>query len=367
MKTPIKLFLFLSLLASIPLQAANECDTLPENLLGNWINTSNQEWEYGFFENFAIYRSDFWDYKKIEKRGKNIRIVLEKGGQEVDLSIRKKEGKPLFITANGEEGQEYASFLKGFIPYQLPDTLRFEEPNITLDSVTILGYYRNLDRVKPEFKNSWGKYEAELAYDDLLHRGVIRQQTTIDSLGRFRFKIPVYAPQKITLDWGKLRKPFVVLPGETMMLYLDISEFQPLDDEKNNWSAYWERSKDILFMGENARLHREMIYCPAYLSVRGMDELSPKTVSHMEYLRMAEADYKDYMDTFAKFHRQYPTLSQRCVQVMTADAKYCFGHTLMQNRFNARKKKTFGFDDPAYMDYVNQHFSVDSVLYEIVK
>lgn len=363
MKTPIKLFLFLSLLASIPLQAANERDTLPENLLGNWINTSNQEWEYGFFENFAIYRSDFWDYKTIEKRGKNIRIVLEKGGQEVDLSIRKKEGKPLSITANGEEGQEYASFLKGFIPYQLPDTLRFEEPNITMDSVTILGYYRNLDHVKPEFKNNWGKYEAELAYDDLLHRGVIRQQTTIDSLGRFRFKIPVYAPQKISLDWGKLRKPFVVLPGETMMLYLDISEFQPLDDEKNNWFAYWERSKDILFMGENARLHREMIYCPAYLSVRGMDELSQKTDSHMEYLRMAEADYKDYMDTFAKFHRQYPTLSQRCVQVMTADAKYHLGHTLMQNRFNARKKKSFGFDDPAYMDYVNQHFSVDSVLY----
>lgn len=154
MKTPIKIFLFLSLLASIPLQAANERDTLPENLLGNWINTSNQEWEYGFFENFAIYRSDFWDYKKIEKRGKNIRIVLEKEGQEVDLSIRNKEGKPLFIAANGEEGQEYASFLKGFIPYQLPDTLRFEEPNITMDSVTILGYYRNLDRVKPELSTA---------------------------------------------------------------------------------------------------------------------------------------------------------------------------------------------------------------------
>lgn len=91
MKISIKLFLFLFLLASIPLQAANECDTLPENLLGNWINTSNQEWEYGFFENFAIYRSDFWDYKTIERRGKYLCIVLENGGQEVDLSIRQKK------------------------------------------------------------------------------------------------------------------------------------------------------------------------------------------------------------------------------------------------------------------------------------
>lgn len=269
----------------------------------------------------------------------------------------------LFITANREEGQEYTGFMKAFLPYRLPDTLRFGEPDIAMDSVTILGYYRNLDHVKPEFRNSWGKYEAEVTYDDLLHREVIRQQTTIDSLGRFRFKIPVYAPQIISLDWGKLWKSFVVVPGETMMLYLDMSEFQPVGDEKSNRLAYWERDKDILFMGENARLHREMVYCPGYFSMRDMDELSPKTDSHMEYLRMAEADYKEYMNAFAGFHRQYPTLSQRCIQVMTAAAKYNFGYTLMQNRFNARKKKTFGFDDPAYMDYVNQHFSVDSVLY----
>lgn len=356
-------FLFLFLLNGMSLQAANKCDTLPESLLGNWINTSNQEWEYGFFENFAIYCSDFWDYKTIEKRGRRLHIVLEKDGQEVDLSIRQKKEKPLIITANRQKGQEYSFYKKGFLPYRLPDTLRFGEPNIALDSVTILGYYRNLDRIKPEFKDTWGRYEVEIGYDDLFDRNMIEVYAPIDSLGRFRLKIPVYAPQEISLDWGKLWKSFVVVPGETMMLYLDMSEFQPLGDEQNNRSAYWERSKDILFMGENARLHREMVYGPGYFGMRDMYELSKESDSHMEYLRMAEADYLDYMKAFARFRRQYPTLSQRCVQVMTTNAKYRFGYTLMQNRFNARKNNICGFDDPAYMDYVDRHFSVDSVLY----
>lgn len=363
MKILMNFFLFLFLLNGMSLQAVNNCDTLPESLLGNWINTSNQEWEYGFFENFAIYYSDFWDYKTIEKRGRSLHIVLEKDGQEVDLSIRQKKEKPLIITANRQKGQQYTFYEKGFLPYRMPDTLRFGEPNIAFNSVTILGYYRNLDRIKPEFKDTWGRYEVEIDCDGLFDRDRIKVYAPIDSLGRFRLKIPVYAPQEISLDWGKLWKSFVVVPGETMMLYLDMSEFQPLGDEKNNRSAYWDRNKDILFMGKNARLHHEMVYCPRYFEMRDMYQLSKKSGSHMEYLRMAEADYLDYMKTFALFHRQYPTLSQRCVQVVTAGAKYRFGSILMQNRFNARKNNFFGFDDPAYIEYVDRHFSVNSILY----
>lgn len=361
----IRLFTFIllcGLFAGLTGQGANGCDTLPTNLLGNWINTSNQEWEYGFFEDFAIYGSDFWNYKLIGNQGNNFYIVLEKEGQEVDLVLRQKKEKPLFITAAKGKKQAYFRHQKGFLPYLKPDTLRFGEPDIALDSVTILGYYRHLDRIKSEFEGSWGKYEAEVVYDDLVGKQTI-QSVPIDSLGRFRLKIPVYAPHSILLDWGKLWKSFVVVPGETMMLYVDMTEFQPVGDEKNDRSAYWDRSKDILFMGEYARLHREMNYAPGYFGIRDMYELSGKTGSHMEFLRMAEADYRDYMNAFAEFHSRYPTLSARCVQVMTADAKYRFANTLMQNRFNARKKESNGFDDPAYMEYVNRHFSVDSVLY----
>lgn len=351
------------LLGNLSGQTANKCDTLSGSLIGNWISTSNREWVYGFFEDFAIFRSDFWNYETIKKQGKKWHIVLEKEGKKIDLRLSSRQGDSLIIAVGREKGEVYTSYRKGFLPYQCPDTLQFREPNIALDSVTILGYYRNLDRVNPEFKENWGKYEVEVSYDDLLDRDMIKLKTPIDSLGRFRLKIPVYAPQYFLLDWGKLWKSFVVIPGETMMLYLDITEFQPVDGEKNNRRAYWDRSKDILFMGDNARLHREMVYCPGNFGMRDMYGLSKKSSSHMEYLRMAEADYLDYINAFAEFNGRYPTLSKRCVQVMTADAKYNFASILMQNRFNARKKDVFGFDDRAYMEYVNQHFSVNSALY----
>lgn len=354
---------FLLLLLSFQGKAAERLDSIPVDLLGNWVNAVSQEWEYGFFEQFAICQSEFWDYKTVEQQGKRWHVVLEKGGKEVELNFRSKSGNSLQIALNKGKSQVFERYEGGFLPYHTQDSLLFQEPELVEDSVLILGYYRNLNKVEPAMKGNWGAHEVIVNYIHFLDDKNIELRAPMDSLGRFRLKIPVCAPQWIQVDRRKLWSSILVVPGETVMLCVDITEFIPNEEERNDRSAYMERRKDILFMGEYARLHRELFYCPQFMHARSMSELTKSAQSHMEYLRLAEADYSDFINTFTNFRYQYPTLSGRCIQVVEMAAKYRFGKIVMQNRFNVRSEPKFGFDDPAFMQYVKEHFCVDRALY----
>jgi len=39
---------------------------VPEKLVGSWINEQNGSWEYGFYEEFAICKNDFWLYQSVD-------------------------------------------------------------------------------------------------------------------------------------------------------------------------------------------------------------------------------------------------------------------------------------------------------------
>lgn len=79
---------------------------MPDKWIGNWINCETNHWDYGFFEKFAIYRNDFWDYQTIEtdKKGE-IALTLVKGRETVQLKL--KQGKNNQITIGTAKGKAF--------------------------------------------------------------------------------------------------------------------------------------------------------------------------------------------------------------------------------------------------------------------
>lgn len=350
-----KFFLLgLSILLGLQLLATDELQTLPSRLLGNWINKDNNEWEYGFYEQFAIARTGFWNYKSIREGRKQISIVLENGREEIHLKVRRTDGEMAVISADGHASTEYRIWNKTFLPYPTKDSTRLPVPCFQFDTVTILGYLRHAEL--------YGKKQFEVGFGMLVRRGQEQLTTDIDSLGRFYIRIPVCAPQLVFLDWSRLLRRIVVLPGEKIMLYADVRDLLPTEEDRMNKKRRFQRDRDILFMGQNARLHNEFTHCP-YPFFRSMYKLRETVRSDMEYLHLTCSDYEVYQDELNATLQKYPTLSERCLETVRTGVKCEMAAKLMQNKFNFAKRGRTCFDDPAYMDFVTGNFSRDSVAY----
>ncbi|MDR1337316.1 MAG: hypothetical protein LBK22_10860, partial [Tannerella sp.] len=57
-----------------------QAQQVPTSLIGNWIETQSNRWEYGFYEQFAVYDCAFWDYSAVQQKGKITKITLQKDG-----------------------------------------------------------------------------------------------------------------------------------------------------------------------------------------------------------------------------------------------------------------------------------------------
>jgi len=97
---------------------------IPETLIGNWINEKTNEWEYGFFEEFAIYKNDFWKYESIKLKGNKTTLILKKDNQTVLLDIEKNNNKDLLNIKNGKnKTQHYIMAGKSYPDYPVKDDI----------------------------------------------------------------------------------------------------------------------------------------------------------------------------------------------------------------------------------------------------
>ena len=328
----------------------------PAALLGNWMNKTTHEWEYGFYENFAVARTGFWNYKTIKEGKKRLEVILENETQEIHLKIRKTDGKLSAISFEGEPFEEFFPWNKCFLPYPLPDTTSFPQPTFEADTVTLFGYIRHAEcygkRNFTVFWSDFGEKQQEVSAD-------------IDSLGRFCMKIPVYSSQLIFLDWGKLLRRIVVTPGETILMYVDAQDLIPTAADRKDRKSFFLRDRDLLFMGEQARLHNEFTHCP-YPFMRGLEELRGKVQGDMEYLEAIRSDYESCVREMKAVEQKYAPLSRRCLEAVYSGMKYEMAWSLMQGRFNPSLKQGKAFKSPEYMAFVDQNFSRDTVLYYFI-
>jgi Thiol:disulfide interchange protein len=356
----ITTFLLLFLAGIFLLSSTRTPNPIPLRYIGNWINDENNNWEYGFFEDFVIYKSDFWNYKKVNKDNEEqVSVILTKGKEKLELQLSFiNENQIQIRSGNGEAGS--FSLARNVYPnYSVPETDPFSSPTFRQDSATIIGYYRNLDKGLKGFASRFFPAPFEVAKYDFLTMEQIEFHADIDHLGRFEITFPVMNTEELFIDWSRTRLRAVVEPGDTLFLFVDIEGYIPGEEDSNGYEGYVDRSKRVLFMGDNARLNNEIYkYKAPWLSVNKNDV---EGLTDMEFLNAHENVYNKRIAALNGHIERYPTVSEKFRFYIQEQEKSKFAFHLMQHRFDLfdRADRTF---QEGYMQYVEENFPLDNEL-----
>lgn len=342
------------LLITIPFPVFSQ---LPQHFTGNWINQSNNHWEYGFFEKFAIYDCSFWNYQSVstDKKGKTD-MVLQKGDKTIKLSIKAIDDKQILIKSGKQKFIQFSLMEKEYPVYKSSDKTSFPAPVFRYDSATIVGYYRNLDKVPQEFRNRLNSSPFSITVNDFLLDEQVNYYADSDSLGRFSLTFPVFDTQELNVDWQRAYINAVVEPGDTLFLFADMSDYIPQESDKD-FIEYLLRPKQVLFMGDNARINNEMRRFPHDFNRLSRSDYD--SVPDMEFLRIFDNQYNKRIKRLNDYIEANPTVSEKFRFYKRLYEKYYLAFDLMQRRFVKDRKEDKSFQD-GYMQYVNDNFTLEN-------
>ena len=330
---------------------------IPDRFIGNWINSQTSNWEYGFFEKFAIYRSEFWDYKAIEtdKNG-NTNLTLVKNKETLQLML--KEGKDNHLTVQTTKGKAllYNKMEKVYPNYPQKDESTFAKPTFKQDSATIIGYYRNLNKIPEHFAERLSKNPFKVSVSNFVTDKQLDYVAAFDSLGRFRITFPIMDMQELFVDWKRINLHMMLEPGKTIFLYVDLADYIPLDEDKS-WEGFDKRPKEVLFMGDNARTNNELYKYK--LPSLDIDRKKSEKLSDMGYLSYCDSVYKLRLVDLNTYILNNPTLSRKFQVFRTEDERYTLASYLLQHRFDLMRKGKTKFDE-GYIDYVQANFPLNN-------
>ena len=326
---------------------------IPQQISGNWINQNTNDWEYGFFEDFAIYNCGFWDYQSVETKAGGATFTLRQGDNIVNLEIDTKSDGVVTIKNGKQKAQEYVLMKNQYPSYKTKDTNPFPTPGFKQDSVTIVGYYRNLDKIPQEFEGRLGHNYFEIGIPGFIVDVDVKYRTAIDPSGRFSITVPIVNTQEAYTDWQRMGQMTVLQPNDTLFLFADMADFIPQESD-GSLEEYKGRRKQILFMGKNARLNNEIIQYgnQTVASISRREEVE-KGVTNMALLSKLEDVYNkriNHLDDYASQH----IVSDKFVTYKKESLKYDFAFNLMQHRFDLRRENR-RFEE-GYMEYVNKVF-----------
>jgi thiol-disulfide isomerase/thioredoxin len=247
MKTVLISFLALAIIFTADAQQ------VPTSLVGNWISAVSNDWEYGFFEKFAVYNCSFWDYSAIQQQGKTVKIALQKDGKTICMEINQKNDSVLTIKNGKSKKQDFVLMRKRYPDYKTPDNTPLSEPQFKQDSATIIGYYRNFDKISETMSNAplWAKErylgDFKIAVNDFIADEQKEYQTEIDSLGRFSLTFPILNSQEVYADWGRLMRRIVFSPNDTLFIFADVADLvqPPNTDYWSDYIFYYSENKTI--------------------------------------------------------------------------------------------------------------------------
>lgn len=343
-----------------PLKVDSPCtSSIPEELIGNWINIQTNDWEYGFFEQFVIYRNDFWDYKTIQtdKKG-NIILSLAKGYKSLQIKLKKEINNQLTIQAAKSKALLYNKMNKVYPQYPQKDETMFAKPTFKKDSATIIGYYRNLNNIPAQFANRMSKNPFKVTVPNFVTDKEVDFGAAFDSLGRFRITFPIMNMQELFTDWKRINLQMMLEGGDTIFLYVDLADYIPLKED-NNIEGYRKRPKEVLFMGDNARANNELFnYKSPALDI---DRENGKKLSDMAYLSYCDSVYLQKLADLNTYIKDNPTLSRKFKDFKTEYERYDLASYLMQHKFDLMEKGKTTFDE-GYLNYIQTNFPLDNEL-----
>ena len=320
---------------------------------GNWKDSSTGNWELGFFEDFAIYKSEFWEYGPCTIGDGENKIVLKKDGEQLEINMKPLSDSLGYFVIGKEPSKVLRLTGKYLGEYPSEDAATFKDNGYNIDTVTITGYVRGVT-AKDKCRISTYDWFKEKDVDYIIQP---------DEKGRFTLKIPVLNSQMAWFQFPGKWANNVLEPGEEYFYY------------------YNAISGQELWMGDNVRLQNEIVsfkierreyisyedrkkIIPDDLLDKWMGEIIPKQLENyndveknpalsdklLDKWKGEQVDFK--LEGLKKTEENYPVLSDKFRYYHVQTLRYDMGSELMQKRFdlyNTNEKFS-----KRYMDFVEK-------------
>jgi thiol-disulfide isomerase/thioredoxin len=245
---------------------------VPVEIKGNWLSANDSiEWRYSFQPKFAVFDSEYWEYKTISRQGNEYRIHVVNGIENeqlivivVDSStllIALDDGKPILCTSRKAQKPDFRNY----------DTQIFEEPLLVDDSATVTGFIEDYDPELFPTTGSINNYSALTGFEELAITKFV-----IEPDGKFHVTFRMFSPQSVYLIIeGSTQTKIFIKPGEQVTICLnkllhevtlDISKWNDINDWKINH-----------YMGSTGMLSEELILLEAFYN--NLDPSNLKSVN----------------------------------------------------------------------------------------
>ena len=295
---------------------AQEAFSQDESLFtSDWRDPATGDWLMGFRPEGVVYDCRVWDYRTKVPEGDGWALLLESGGETLQVKVGREEDGRRSIAVDGRPATVCEKLSGRVMPdYPTADGRGLTDDGYRVDSVTVCGWYVN----RPAKLQGKGQ-TFEVTYTDVLTAKERRVTAPLDSLGRFRVTFPVLNTQEVFLDWRRIAVHTVVEPGETYFLLCDFG------------------SGRRLFMGRDSRLPNELLAHEASFRSPLYQDPREQKMSLEELMVLGDkvlAQREALLDSLTGCH---PTLSERY-------RAYFRGNVLMDNARNIGQARFFSPD-----------------------
>lgn len=313
--------------------------------LGNWYLPSDNSWDYGFFEDFTIYKGERWNYGSVFANQQNYQIeLLSDNGQKLILSVKKDNDSTLLINSGiSQKEHSYKKVDKFLPPYSGEDQQKFYDSKYSrIDTAHIRGYLRNNTSSAPYKISTYDRITGEYNYFG-----------DVDSLGFFDIKVPLLNTHQVYLDWGRSTIVDVLEPNESYFIFHDL------------------KTKETIIYGDNARLHNELV---AYIDYTKNNNIRPKSEEewHTEKTLQESLGHDSYLDLMLThldtlrhidnhfIHERAPLL-EKTKYYIAKNTDFSIGSDLLQRRFRLDNSKQERFSS-YYMHHVDSIFYMNEII-----
>ena len=266
----------------------------------NWRNNQTGDWVIGFYDDFAIYNCQFWNYKQRQQSADNYTFVLENNGKEVTVNVDKNNAGQRAIAIDGAKAN-YSFISTITLPdYPAKDTCKtFRDTHYQTDTVTLIGWLKDMPKY---LKDKGNEYDASV--NSIFTGRQIGCYGKIDSIGRFVVKIPLLNSSEIFFDWERTYIRTLFEAGETYFLLYDYKEGHKM------------------FMGKNCRLQNETLAYP-------IQWLTGRPTDGKDFFEEMKSLKADRMNELAKTMDAHPTVSDRYIAYLTGNYNVNEGEQLI--------------------------------------
>ena len=277
----------------IRLREVKSAKVIPASLEGDWFATTGAgDWSYGFYDRFAVYDNNFWEYGPIRQKGKFTEIILVKGSQSKTLYAKAaKDGKLLI----GTDKKQLLPFSRDKIAspsYDYSSEKGFSEPLIKNGEATIRGYIKG-------YSPKMGIDGGFASKDNILSGDRAKHDFQIDKAGRFEVKVPLDYSGTVRFYIQNAYPSVFVEPGSEITMVINLDEYTRAYP---GLESYMKRDRKSLYMGDCAKINTDfqnlsvLFYYEEEKIMKGVLELSAE-----QYKETILAQLKEKQNLIAEY------------------------------------------------------------------